>query len=231
MAQRILTAIATCSPSEELPGDLALRIADLETEGLYCLDSVVRTYALKKRANRMACCGRIQEARNLLQEVIRNYEGTGDRYNQAVATLDRARLLRVDFPEAAAADARAAKALAELIRQDRLAVHCEEFLLHAALEAENIDAVEGCLRNLLPAWLNLRRGLRNDADRVHFANEVAQEAEQCVRLFLRYGNVNRAFEVQEYCRAQALSDLLASSTPQVEEEAVSQETASTESPH
>jgi hypothetical protein len=100
MAQRILTAIATCSPSEELPGDLALRIADLETEGLYCLDSVVRTYALKKRANRMACCGRIQEARNLLHEVIRNYEGTGDRYNQAVPTLDRARL-EVDYQAAA----------------------------------------------------------------------------------------------------------------------------------
>lgn len=231
MAQRVLVAIATNVPYNELPDSVATRVTGLEFEGLDSPDSVVRSYALTTRAWRMAGWGEIQKARDLLGEVIHLHESIGDRYNQAASTLNRARLLHDYSPEAAAADAIAAKELAASIGHDQLGVECDEFLLHAALKAEDAGAIEDSLHNLLPAWLSLRRSLRNDADRIHLANEVVQEAERCVGFFLRHGNVGRAFDLQEYCWAQALSDLLASSTPRVDEEVKPQQPTLTETPH
>ncbi|WP_336246553.1 CHAT domain-containing protein [Rhizobium laguerreae] len=175
-------------------------------------DPAVRNLALTAQAYRLIASGAVSEGTRLFDEVIATFASLPDRYNQASAHLNRARLL-YDMGDRTAAlhDAAEARSLAVTIAHGALQVECDEFFLHVGCDDDDEDAVNDALKDIIPAWSRQRKALRNDRDRVGFADSIAPITDKSVAFFLKHGKKAQAFAMMELGRAQALSDLMAES--------------------
>lgn len=210
LINRILITISTYWTAEELPTEVSDLLREVEGERLQSGDNMVRAFALTNRANRMIALGELEAGAKLFDEVIAINEQLGDLYNLTATYLNRARGMAALDWKSAAQDMMEARRLAESIQHQALIKECDEFLLQLGIRHEDEELVERVLQNVRPAWLSLRNTLASDADRIRFADRVSHMTEQCAQFFISRGLDDRAFDMLEWGRAQALSDLIAS---------------------
>ena len=210
--ERVLSMLYITFKRSELPAEVQSLLEDFEAHALDSSDHIVRGLALTAHACRLIDSGARDEGARLFDDAIANFARVPDRYNQASAHLNRGRhLYGAGDRTGALRDAAEARGLAVTIAHGALKLECDEFLLRAGYDVDDEDAVEATLKEVLPAWSRQRRALRNDRDRVSFADRVAPMTDEAVAFFLKHGKKARALAMLEWGRAQALSDLMAES--------------------
>ncbi|SEU44173.1 CHAT domain-containing protein [Nonomuraea wenchangensis] len=205
-ALRTLTLLAThISSADELPP----RIAQALREGAaQSSDPLLLGWSWSDRARRLLDEGDIAGVEHAMGQAIEVHRGR-DRYNEAMALLNRASLLGPHLPEVALADARAALEIARSLGQETLAADAESELLRLALARRDASSVEKHLGSLTTRWTRLRRSLRSDRDRVSLAAEAAGLTKAAAAYYLDEQEFSRAAQALDQSRALALGDLLA----------------------
>lgn len=211
MASRVMLMLLQYVGWEALPPDLQTRIETLMDEKKESGDPILIGFISTKQAQMLASKGDIEGAQLIMEKVIGMYGEIGDYFNQASAFLNQARILEEYDTAQANTDATQALDLAKSIGQMHLIMDCQEFLLNVALGSGDDSQINHYLKSALDGWIRLRRRLKNDRDRITFIDRISNITRRCVAYFLQNGQIIRAFELQEWGRAQALNDLLAES--------------------
>ena len=169
---------------------------------------VADVYAQELQAHELMRQGDVDDALSLSSDIIDKWRHAEVPFDLAMSLLSRAHLLRGVDPMAAEADVREAEELASDAGYQHLTARCCEFRLRLALNQKDVTRVEGILERLLPLWIHWRLQLKGDGDRVTFADRIAAALDPVIALFAEIGDKGRVFELLEWTRAQALSDLI-----------------------
>ena len=195
----------------QLPADVATRLMAFEEEAIRSNEKTLRGWGLLRKAHRLAAAGDRTEADRCFEGGRPTiYRQVGDRYNLAATHLGRAAVPSDRGPGVGHAGHQESGRAARSMGHNGLMSECLEFLAEQAAREDREEDVVRHVEALLPLWLELRSTLSSDAERVHFAGEVAVTAERSAAYFVAKGRLERAFQLLEWGRAQALSDLIAS---------------------
>ena len=209
MALNVLLMLLEHGELEELPAELQARFEALNIDEIeQSQDPTVLGFLLTKQAQWLASTGNIEGVQTIMKKVIAMYGEIGDRFNQASAFLNQARILEELDTAQAISNATMARDLAISIGQMHLTVECQEFLLTAALRVGDDQQINSYLDSVLDGWIRLRSRLKSDRDRINFVDRISHITRRCAAHFLQNGQIARAFELQEWGRAQTLTDLL-----------------------
>jgi CHAT domain-containing protein/tetratricopeptide (TPR) repeat protein len=152
--------------------------------------------------------GRTVEGSAIIDNVIKRQQTAGDKYNEACSFLNRARsLIKRDFIKGSQ-DIDSALSIAKQLGQQKLELECKELILENAIQNENDAIVDELLPNILIIWDKMRRDLPEDQHRIAFANHIASLAEMCINYFIARGMLDMVFNMLEWSRALALSDMI-----------------------
>ncbi|MFW9767510.1 MAG: CHAT domain-containing protein [Candidatus Thorarchaeota archaeon] len=166
------------------------------------------------QARECAKNGDVSKAYQLMNEVIEYYESTGNVSQKIYATLNQARIIRSGSQLSLGQIYRtmekvsAAKDIALSKDLLSLAIDCDRYLLKTSLMVENDELIDEYASEILVRLINLRRSLSQDSDRIRFADEIVGLISECVSYYLEKGKIIRAFELQEWVRTQAFTDIL-----------------------
>ncbi|MGK3966797.1 CHAT domain-containing protein [Sorangium sp. So ce118] len=210
MSRRILMMLAQYWNESELPPEIAVRLELIEEESLASEDRAVQSWANSQKAKRLAARGELDEAERLYVEVISRHLEARDPYNAGAACLALARVLHGASPGRAQREAERALELARSVGHRLLIADCLELLTYIAMDTGPESAIEQRLGDVLGALLEIRGSLRSDGDRIRYASDSAARATGLAARFIERGQLDRAFELIEWGRAQALGDLIAS---------------------
>lgn len=216
MASNVLLMLLQHGDWEGLSAELQTRIEAFMDESEQSQNPPVLGFLLTKHAQWLASTGDIEGTRDMMEKVIAMHGEIGDRFNQASAFLNLARILEEPDTAQAISDATMARDLAISLCQMHLTVECQEFLLTAALRVGDDQQINSYLNSVLDGWIRLRRRLKSDRDRINFVDRVSNITRRCAAHFLQNGQIARAFELQEWGRAQALTDLLTESLASIQ---------------
>ena len=205
LALRTLHVLAESAAAEDLPPGLHDR---LDSEAFASRDPVLRAWSAVDRASRLLHEHDVAGAERELERATEIYRSSGDRFNEAMAQLNRARLLAPVDQAAAVAAAEAARRIAIEIGQGGLASQAEGQLLRLAVFEGDDAAVDRLLSSLVATWAEHRRALQHDRDRIALADQATPLLKLAAAHFLDEGRFDRAFEVLDLARAQGLTDAL-----------------------
>jgi CHAT domain-containing protein/tetratricopeptide (TPR) repeat protein len=192
-AARILILLDQSVPTHELSADIRSRIDRLEVDSRRSDDPFLQNWALQ-RAGHGA-------------RAAEGYLRSGDRYNAALAFLTEARSYLPDHPLTASVPLTRAFQIAEELGTDELEARCCTEAYWAARFA-NHDTDEW-IKRLVSIWSRMRKELKNDHDKIAFADNVAHMVGTWVDDFVFKGRNDRAFDLLEFKHAQSLTDLIA----------------------
>ncbi|MCX5561719.1 CHAT domain-containing protein [Streptomyces sp. NBC_00038] len=204
---RTLMLLATEYVSaDQLPEGLSER---LRAGAARSTDPTLRAWSCVDHAEQLLARGDIDGAERELERAVDVHRAGHDPFNEAMALLNRARLLHEVRPETARADADQACRIAVATGQNRLAIEAQSESLWLALARADTADIDRLLRTLTAGWAARRRALRQDRDRITLADEAVPLIKGCSEEFLRCGDPVRAFDTLDQARALALADLLA----------------------
>ena len=216
MALNVLLMLLEYGDWEGLSAELQARIEAFMDESKQSHDPLVLGYVYTKHAQWIASTGDIEGTQDMMEKVIAMYGEIGDCFNQASAFLNLARILEEPDTAQAISNVTMARDLAISIGQIHLTVKCQEFLLTAALRVGDDQQINSYLNSVLDGWIRLRRRFKSDRDRTNFVDRVSNITGRCAAHFLQDGQIARVFELQEWGRAQALTDLLTESLTSIQ---------------
>jgi tetratricopeptide (TPR) repeat protein len=205
LARRTLAMLAGSAAVEDLPADLVDR---LRIEAAHSGDGVLLAWSAIEEARRLLDAFDVPGAEQQFERAIEIHRSRGDRFNEAISHLNRARLLGLLDPSVARASAEAARRIAVAIGQRHLAAEAEAELLQLAVVDGDDDEIDRLLESLVMTWIKRRRALRHDRDRIALANQAVPLAKLCADYYLAEGRLDRAFDALDLARAQALTDAL-----------------------
>ena len=206
LALRTLALLAGSAAAKDLPSELIDR---LRSEASHSRDEVLLAWSATDRGHHLLDQGDIPGADQQLKHAIEIHRSRGDRFNEAMSHLNRARLLAPVDATAARSSAEAALQIGVEIGQRHLASNAEIELLQLAVIEGDDDEIDRLLDSLVAAWTERRRALQHDRDRIALADETTPLLKLCADHYLAEGRLQRAFEVLDLGRAQGLTDALA----------------------
>jgi tetratricopeptide (TPR) repeat protein len=205
-AERALAALGKTAPAANLPDDIAIRVDALALAERPSAVPPVRAWQQARRARALASAGERAQAHRMMAEIAKSCEAIGDHYHHATALLDWAELATDNEPAEATAVAARAREPLKIIRDPALHARADEILLSLAMRQGDAIRAKELMRELRMQWRSLRGALRDERDRIRFADRASRLTEDYAAFLLAANRPDEALLAYDLGRSQSLLD-------------------------